>query len=348
MKVVSLGELGLIERIPRQAKNSPGLIQGIGDDAAVLSIPRDGRLLWTTDCLIEGVHFSFLWTSAYTLGRKALNVNLSDIAAMGGHPLFYTVSVGVPASWTVRQWDDLYRGLGEAAQEAGIVLAGGNTSRSHEVSIHVGLLGNALHGPVLRRGASVGDLIYLTGTLGDSSLGLKFLREGQRTKKGKPVSDLIQRHLDPKARIAEGLVLSRERIATSMIDVSDGLLQDLGHLCRAGDVGALIEAPSIPLSRAYTELAQGNLDWAMSGGEDYELLFTLHSKDEQRLRSTFRQLGTRLTRIGVVADRAEGIRVMGEHGKALRFQSRGYDHFRGDQQRGSGLRTTAATKKPSF
>jgi thiamine-monophosphate kinase len=131
-----------------------------------------------------------------------------------------------------------------------------------------------------------------------------------------------------------------------MIDVSDGLLQDLGHLCRAGDVGALIEAPAIPLSRAYTELAGGNLEWAMNGGEDYELLFTLRPRDEERLSSSFRKLGTRLTRIGVIIKRSEGIRVVGEDGETLRLQSRGYDHFRSDpERRGTGLSIGATAKE---
>jgi thiamine-monophosphate kinase len=327
--VATLGEFRLIRRIPAEAKNSCGLIQGIGDDAAILSRPR-ANLLWTTDNLIEGIHFQLRWIPPYTLGRKALSVNLSDIAAMGGRPLFYTVSVGVPVTWTVQQWDDFYRGLHDVGQSSRAFLAGGNTCRSPQVSINIGLIGEAPHGAILRQGARVGDLVCLTGTVGDSALGLELLQKGGNRKK-EAVSYLIKRHLDPEARINEGLTLSKEKIPTSMIDISDGLLQDLGHLCRASAVGAMIEANTIPLSTAYADLAKERLEFAMSGGEDYELLFTVPPKNEGKLYESFRRLGTPVTRIGVVTEKAKGIRVVGEDGKTIRFQRHGYNHFRSGQ-----------------
>jgi thiamine-monophosphate kinase len=275
---------------------------------------------------MEGTHFLAVWAPAYTLGRKALSVNLSDIAAMGGRPLYYTVSLGVPRSWQVKQWEDLYRGLEDVGQETHVCLVGGNTFHCDRVSITVGLLGEASSNPVLRKGSRVGDAIYVTGTLGDSALGLEVLNsEGKK----RPASrELIARHLDPQARVAEGMLLAEKRLATAMIDVSDGLLQDLGQLCAASSVGSVIDADSLPLSPAYRELSGGRLGYALSGGEDYELLFTVRRADERRLQLAFRRLGTPICRIGAVAGRSSGIRVVGGDGRKISYAHPGYDHFR--------------------
>ena len=233
-----------------------------------------GTSLITADLLIEDIHFNLQWTSLSDLGHKSLAVNLSDIAAMGGVPAYVILSLGIPAHFDSRQIAQLYRGLSALAKKSRVHLVGGDTNVAKSLVISVCVVGHAPYAPVRRSGARAGDDIYVTGTLGDSALGLKYLRQRNISVKAGPLAQLLARHHRPIPRLAAGAALARGKLAAAMIDVSDGLLQDLGHICKASGVGALIWNEQLPLSRAYRKLAgRAGTRYALSGGEDYELLF---------------------------------------------------------------------------
>lgn len=327
MKLTELGEFGLIERIRKLAPAGSGVYLGIGDDAACVRCER-GSLLFTSDLLLEGVHFNLRWTSFYALGHKTLAVNLSDIAAMGGKPAYLTLSLGIPIDFRAEQVEEFYRGLGDLSSRTGVSLVGGDTSLSKRFFISAALLGFAPSGAIPRNRAKAGDDLYVTGTLGDSALGLKLLKK----RGGLPPrrsNYLISRHLMPQARLRAGALLAREKLARAMIDVSDGLVQDLTHLCRASKVGAVVWEASVPLSRAYrlSSMRRGIMD-ALTGGEDYELLFSLRPRDRARLKKVERALGVPVTRIGECLPESEGVRVLDPSGKQRSLPVLGYDHFR--------------------
>ena len=236
-----MGEFGLIERLAKavQASRPDSLIVGIGDDAAAWSAKggADSIVLATTDTLVEGVHFSPDSAPWPDVGWKALAVNVSDIAAMGGEPLFALVTLALPADTPVQAVDELYAGMRECAAEYGVTVAGGDIVQAPQVAITVALIGQAQISddrPLLLRrdGARPGDLIAVTGTLGDSAAGLRRLREGATA--GDP---LVRAHLRPRPPLA--LAHEAARIGISCgIDVSDGLLQDIGHVCEMSGLGA--------------------------------------------------------------------------------------------------------------
>ena len=241
MKLSRLGEFGLIEKIRRRTPAGRGVRIGIGDDAASVKNRGDSSLI-TADLLIEGSHFDLRWTSLRDLGHKALAVNLSDIAAMGGIPDYVILSLGIPSHFDSEDIDAFYRGFEELAAEYSVALVGGDTNAAEKLIISVCVIGHSSAKPVQRRGAKAGDDIYVTGTLGDAALGLKLLRRVRRnsTRKGQQAITLLARHHRPAPRLAVGAQLAKKKLATAMIDVSDGLLQDFGHICRASAIGAII------------------------------------------------------------------------------------------------------------
>jgi len=335
MKISDLGEFGLIDRIgktaPRNAKRAP---IGIGDDAAALLLSPSSMLLATTDMLIEGVHFDLKTTDLYSLGWKAAAVNLSDIAAMGGVPRFCLTALGIPPSLTVEQVDEFYRGFSVCIRKRGMVLVGGDTCSSPKgLIVSVTVLGEADRKRVLTRGgARPGDLIYVTGSLGDSGAGLELLKAGARSQKP-GARRLIEKHLRPVPRVAEGRKLALSGLASAMIDVSDGLSSDLGHLCEQSGVGAEVFADRIPLSKELTSvkgLKQQPLEYALSGGEDYELLFTSPVELEREIMS----LRVRAAVIGAIT-RKKGMRMVTEKGDVHPLVPGGYDHFLRLRRRGS-------------
>lgn len=327
MKLSRLGEFGLIERIRQKTPVGRGVRIGIGDDAAWI-INRKGSSLVTADLLIEGIHFDLRWTSLFDLGHKALAVNLSDIAAMGGVPAYVILSLGLPADLDSTQIDAFYRGLQALARRSGVVLVGGDTNASVMLILSVCVVGDAPYAPVRRDGARVGDDIYVSGTLGDAALGLELLRGGRSGTKKRAVAKLIARHHRPEPRLALGVLLAKSRLATAMIDVSDGLLQDLGHVCKASGVGATILQERVPLSGAFRAVAKsGETAAALIGGEDYELLFCGRPRDRTRIEKMSERAGVSVTRIGVCAQRAKGITVIDKSGQLIPFPIRGHDHF---------------------
>ena len=339
MKLSRLGEFGLIERIRQKAPAGRAVRIGIGDDAAWITNQNNSSLV-TADLLIEGIHFDLRWTSLSDLGHKALAVNLSDIAAMGGVPAYVILSLGLPADLDSAQMDAFYRGLQGLAGRTGVALVGGDTNAAVTLIVSVCLIGHAPYAPIRRSGARAGDDIYVSGTLGDAALGLKFLQSGgRRESKKRAIAKLIARHHRPEPRLALGLLLAKNRLATAMIDVSDGLLQDLEHVCKASGVGATISQERLPLSAAYRAVAEsGETTTALTGGEDYELLFCGRPQDRTRIERVSERAGVSVTRIGVCAQRSKGIAVIDQLGQAILFRIRGHDHFANKEFRGMKTR----------
>ncbi|MGE4579490.1 MAG: thiamine-phosphate kinase [Desulfuromonadales bacterium] len=326
MKLSEIGEFGFIERI-RQRAGGAGVHLAIGDDCAAVEV-RAGQLLLTSkDLLIEGVHFRLDWTDLYRLGRKSVSVNVSDVAAMGGNPEYLFLGLAVAPTLRVEDLDAFIDGFLAAASDYGVRLIGGDTCRSPgPLIVSVTVQGKVPTEQMLRRnGACSGDAVYVSGTLGDSALALQLLQQGQPLS-----SHLATRHHDPLARAELGRALAVAGIPSAMIDLSDGLLADLGHILDASGTGATIEAAALPLSadfQAALSLGQASLDLALAGGEDYELLFTVPVNREDRLRELSRQFNLDLTRIGHIDPAADGLRIRNGSGQMATGSPKGYNHF---------------------
>lgn len=330
MSLRELGEFGLLKALGVDSTPVPAGWIGPGDDAAVLPSPG-GPLLFTADLLLEGVHFRRETTPSAELGFKAVAVNASDAAAMGGRPLAYTVSIGLPSDVPLEWLKELYRGLSEASEAFGCPLAGGDTSSSDRLLLSIALLGVApARGAVLRSGARPGQTVYVTGSPGESALGLKLLEEGLPLGSAAR-EELVARHRRPEPRLALGAALGESGLAAAMIDVSDGLLQDLGHILERSGVGATLTAESIPVSaelrEVSAELSADPLPFVLAGGEDYELLFTVEREQEAAVRELARSEGLDLAAIGRI-DGEPGLR-MTRGGLPVPLPAvKGYDHFR--------------------
>lgn len=314
-------EFELIERFVRRfGRHAPGLVLGPGDDCAILRPPPGQDLLATVDALVEGVHFDLAWARAVEVGHKALAVSLSDLAAMGGSALGFLVAIELPPA-RVSLVDGLARGMARLAARPGAFLAGGNFSRAEKLALTVTALGACPKGKALTRsGARKGDLIFLSGAVGDAALGLLRLREGRRDA-------LSRAQLAPVPRLRAG-VLAREQGATAAIDLSDGLVQDLGHLCRASGVGARVDTARLPLSPAFLRAARERKDplgLALTGGEDYALLFTAPPSRARRLAAVFAREKEPLALVGECT--RAGLSIVAPDGRPLRLSRSGWDHF---------------------
>ncbi len=330
MKIRDLGEFPFLrrlrERLPH-ALHDPRIQLGVGDDCAALSLP--GLTVLTTDAMIAGVHFQCEWAPFFVLGQKAFAVNASDVAAMGGEPAFALLSLGVPQDAAVEDLDAFFDGFLDAAQQMRTTLIGGNMSAAPVFMISVSLLGQTPHGPITRSGARVEDEVYVTGTLGDAALGLRLLTEELAgDSESVAVQHLKQGFLCPTARVTVGKELAAQHLATAMIDVSDGLLQDLGHLCEASQVGAVVEAQKVPLSESYRTLL-GAQDWApaLAGGEDYELLFSAPVTASPRIQEIADKSACAITRIGSLVPQADGVTVKLPDGLRAASEFTGFNHF---------------------
>ncbi|MCH7761905.1 thiamine-phosphate kinase [candidate division TA06 bacterium] len=328
MRLSELGEFGLIEKIRKATPKGRGVRLGIGDDAAWVEW-KENSFLITSDLLVEGVHFDLKWTSFYGLGYKTLAVNLSDLAAMGGSPAYLVISLGIPVDFNTEYIEEFYRGITALASQSGVALVGGDTSASKHFFVSASLTGHAPYRPITRTGGKVGDDLYVTGTLGDSALGLKLLRRKGGRAKGQEFSYLVSRHQFPTARLQAGTLLAQVKLAKAMIDISDGLLQDLGHLCKASRIGAAVWEEALPLSRPYRFWAgRKGSHYAFTGGEDYELLFCLRRRDRTRLEKIKKRLGVPITRIGKCVPAREGIKVLSGEGNPFSIPIQGHDHFK--------------------
>jgi thiamine-monophosphate kinase len=300
---------------------------GIGDDAACVA-NKFGASLVTADLLIEGVHFNLGWTSLFDLGYKSLAVNLSDIAAMGGKPAYLILSLAAPAHFSTQQITQFYRGILSLAGKSGISLVGGDTNVAPSLIISPCLIGHAPYAPVRRSGAKSGHDIYVTGTVGDAALALRLLRSPRGSVRRPYFSYLLSRHRRPTARLAVGTLLARYSLATAMIDISDGLIQDLGHICKASGIGAVVWEDKLPLSAAYRALTvEGSTD-ALTGGEDYELLFCARPRDRARIEKLQKRASVAITRIGRCVSAKQGLIVLDAAGGVRRIHRGGHDHFK--------------------
>jgi thiamine-monophosphate kinase len=330
MDLREIGEFGLINRIRKWTSTSdPALLKGIGDDVAVVET-GDRVLLATTDILIEEIHFKRAWIDPYHLGKKALFVNLSDIAAMGGTPKYFLISLGVPENLSLSFLYSFYRGLKDGSKRFGVNLIGGDTSVSRKIIINICLLGDGKRGSLLfRSGARVGDDLFVSGTLGDAALGLKILQKNGLH--AKPMG-LIQKHLSPSPRIQLGQVLARNHWATAMIDVSDGLLIDTNHLLEESGAGARIWEDRIPLSKLYQKwihsFSKSPHQFALSGGEDYELLFTAPPEMRKRISHLALSLKIPITQIGKIVPKKEHLHLVRKDGKEYSPSRLGFEHFK--------------------
>jgi thiamine-monophosphate kinase len=321
-----IGEFGLIARIAERVSHRSGVEVGIGDDAAVTR-PTDGYLtLITTDMLVEGVHFDLSMCTPEALGRKSLSVNLSDIAAMGGESRFFLLSMAIPPSFPVAFLDGFTKGMLERADEFGVSLIGGDTCSSKGgLVLSITVVGEQRPERIIRRsGARPGDLIFVTGTLGDSALGLEML------KLGEPEGFAAERHLDPLPRVREGLALAAALLPTAMIDVSDGLAADLGHILANSGVGAKLHVQKIPLSPFFRKkclpLTDEALSLALAGGEDYELLFTVPPSRADEVYPLIATFGTEVTLIGEITA-GSGLSLLSEEGREFTVAKKGFNHF---------------------
>ena len=333
LKFKEIGEFGFIDSIKEECITSlKGVIKGIGDDCAVFG-PYSGRvLLFTTDMLVEDIHFLRDKISPYQLGRKAIAVNLSDIAAMGGRPLYCLISLGIPVQMNVELIQDLYKGMKDICEHYRVNIVGGDTVGSPDkFIINVSLIGDAKEDEVIyRSGARPGDKIYLTGSVGDSSVGLKILKNEISPPRSMG-SYFLKVHNEPNALIETGRIIATSRLASSMIDLSDGLLSDLGHICKESSVGALLIRSKIPLSSKLKLLASrasfNPLDHALSGGEDYLLLLTVPEARSQDLELLFKdKRPSPLYLIGEIR-KEEGIRMLNDNGSVEELGPKGFNHF---------------------
>ncbi len=335
MKVGDVGEFGLIGRLAALVKTPhKGVVVGIGDDVAVLQVAEDQWLLATVDSQVEGVHFLRQVITPYQLGRKALAINVSDIAAMGGTPTFVLASLALPQDLEVAWVEALYEGLHAEATRVGAAVVGGNMARSPDgIFIDITVLGTVAKDEVLlRSGARPGDQVLVTGTLGDSALGLHLILHPEITVPDAARAYLLSRHLTPTPRLTEGRLIARSRQATAMIDISDGLSSDVMHLCNASEVGIRLWAERFPLSAAAHQVAaytgRPAWEWALTGGEDYELCFTAGAEGVPILQRQVTDITrTPITVIGEILPASAGHWLVLPDGKEVPLTAQGWRHF---------------------
>jgi thiamine-monophosphate kinase len=325
-----IGEDSVLERIKlafdargggrlRKVRGGKFVSLGMGDDAALVRPGRGREIALTSDWFLEGTHFLREKHPADSVGWKCLARAVSDVAAMGGVPQCFLLSLALPKELTGRWLDGFLGGLRRGASRFGCELAGGDTTARREVLINVTVIGEVLRGRAVRRaGARVGDVIYVSGRLGEAELGLRMLRSAATRR-----NDVrLRKHFYPEPRVELGRWLSERRLATAMMDLSDGLSSDLGRLCAVSGVGAVVEAGRLPVVR----LAGPDACWelALHGGDDYELLFTVAKRDVRRVPRTV--AGVAITAIGEIT-RGHEVMVVDESGRRQLLKAGGWDPF---------------------
>jgi thiamine-monophosphate kinase len=346
MRLEEIGEFGLIERIrSRKAAYDEDVVIGIGDDCAIL---RRGSVLeaLTTDCLVAGTHYEDGWLTMRDIGWKALAVNVSDVAAVGGIPKHALVTLFLPDGLTSGDIDELYAGMDECGAAFGVSIVGGDIVRIRgPFAVSVTLAGTCERDEViLRSGARADDIIVVTGALGEAALGMRCLKEKVAVSEGSPLAGCVAKFRRPTPRLAASRAVVEGLRPSSMIDISDGLLSDMRHVLEASKVGGVLEADAIPVSPAVREFFQGDeegaLAWAISGGEEYELLFTMTSRQESKLPELAEKIGTALTRIGKITSKSYGVKLAGPDGEKDLAPGEspgglpgGFDHFKSERSR---------------
>ena len=319
MEIKSIGgEFGLIERIKNKVKlYSKDVIAGIGDDAAVLRYDKNHYLLFTTDMLVENDHFSLEYSTPEQIGMKAIEQNVSDIAAMGGLPKYAVISLALPNDIGVEFVDGLYNGINRKCKKYNISIVGGNITHSKEIVVNVAMLGFVEKEYLtLRSGAKTADLILCSSDVGKSTAGLELLRHNIK-------GSSIKKHLEPQSRLDLARKLVKVGI-NSMIDVSDGVASEVKRICKQSNVGAVIDADKIPISKNTIvdakKLRKDSVDFALYGGEDFELIFTAPENKLKQLKKYD------VTIIGEIVDKKYGIKLI-KNNKKQNLES-GFDHFK--------------------
>ena len=332
--ITELGEFGLIERIQEGCLVEPKrVIKGIGDDAAVLPYHPGYLLLVSTDMLVENIHFTCETATPWEIGYKAVAVNVSDIAAMAGVPGEIVISIGLPPQAKVEFVDELYQGIKECCRSFGINIIGGDTVASPKaIVINITILGKVETEKVLYRStARPGDLLLVTGDLGGSAAGLDLLLD-PRPLNAELANQLKERHLRPLPRVKEARVATEIPGLTAADDISDGLATEIREVAKASNVGALIYAERIPLSPGLKEVAEvygkSPLDYALFGGEDFELLWTCRPEAAERISQEVKRVcGTPVTVIGEIVPPEEGLKLLYQ-GQKIPLPAGGYNHFK--------------------
>lgn len=342
LTVSDIGERDLIARITARLMQPSWVLVGPGDDAAVVEPVRGELDVFTTDALVDGVHFDRALMDGTAIGHRALAVNLSDLAAMGARPRAALLSLALPAALPLATFEAVIAGFAGLAESTKVAIVGGNITRTPgPLQIDVTAIGSVRRRRALiRAGARPGDEVYVTGSLGDAAVGLRALRARVAMAAGGHTADddaaplgvagCAARYLHPEARLRAGLQLGLHRAASSCMDLSDGLADGARQIAAASDVGITLDAAALPITdevRRWHERHGGDpVDTALTGGDDYELIFTVRPRQRGRLRAARRHMGDLpITRIGVVT-RARDVLITGAHGS--REIPAGYEHFR--------------------
>jgi len=336
-------EFDFIKRIRNQAAKSSArdLVLGIGDDAAVLR-EREGReTLVTVDLLVEEIDFKLDYAPPRLLGHKALAVSLSDLAAMGGGPAFSLLTLGIPKRSPISDlksdifWEEFFAGYFALAEEHSVALIGGDLSSTPgRLAIDSIVIGHCRAGGAVRRGgAKVGDAIYLTGSVGASAVGLKLLLDGARVNELEDslTQSALRAHLKPEPRVAFGRRIGQRGLAHSMIDVSDGLAQDLVRVCEESRAAAIVDFDSVPVANEaglISKEPEAAFEFAVRGGEDFELLLAASGDDEVELFEIAASCGVRLSRIGEIVPAGRDTLLLSRGGEVKPLPIHGFDHFR--------------------
>lgn len=331
MRLSQLGEINLLDRIIESLDPMSKLVDvGPGDDAAVINMARDSSLIVTSDLLVEDVHFWRDKISPENLGYKAGAVNISDIAAMAGRPFAAVVSLGLPGGLNLEYVDRFFEGLRSICRDYGLDIIGGDVASSEKICLCLSVLGKKEGRIMKRSGAESGQAIWVTGEIGTSAMGLKIIETEQKGRL-KHEKAYLNKHIRPIPRVNEALFLAKKG-ATSMIDISDGLLTDLSHICKASGLSGNIYLDKLPVKKNFYEDCK-SMGWdekeLLFSGEDYELLFTGLVEDLEKVRQKFRsQFNLDFNQIGYVESGNIEINIYDNSGKIDLIGKYGYEHFR--------------------
>lgn len=334
MKIKEIGEFGLIGKMALKLPPLSGnVIKGIGDDTAVLHHMPGQDLLMTTDMIIEDIHFSLKYGTYRSAGWKALAVNVSDIAAMGGTPAYAVVSLAVPPAAVVKDIEDLYTGIGECAREYGVDVVGGDTVKSKGgLAVNITLLGAVeSERAVYRSGAVSGDVIMVSGSLGHSAAGLHAFNNDMEDVPQDVLEEVKHSHLFPSARNIEGRALGLSGLITSMNDISDGLASEVLEICEASGTGCELYRDRVPVLHSTVQVAGiagiDPVDWALYGGEDFELVFTVHPQNVEKVSALLKNKGCSPVAVGKILPKSEGRMLIDRENKSV-LTPGGFNHFR--------------------
>ena len=342
--LTDLGEKRLLQRLKPYLGEGEGIVRTFSEDCAVIDSGGRSYMLYTVDCLVEDVHFRREYVPFFYVGRKAIKVNLSDIASMGGTPKYFLVSIGAPAETPIQVIENIYEGITSVAKDLDVHLIGGNVTDSSRLFIDITLIGSVLKGrTIMRNGAKPGDSIFVTGPLGSAAEGLLLLQDGFRLfqdglilpdqqRDSHLVSEAILSQIDPPCLVGLAEKLAQTSTLSSMIDLSDGLAADLHEICRESGTGARIILKNLPIAPAvlYWERKR-NRDpriLALQGGEDYHLLFTVGHKFREMFFRRIQPSGIQVYEIGEMLPESDGIFGVDETGRSMPLTG-GYEHYSG-------------------